>query len=714
MKRMWRTCALAVCGCLSIAAVDIPLPDGVTINLRNPTYSDGILKTTEGGVVEGCDVRIQGECITAVKRSVEGEEQFQVHAENNLMLEYGDKVFIGSEIDYDFVSRQGYVRNARSAFSPWYMGADCIEFLSDGSLVMYNGYVTTSDKQDPDWRISLKEARLSHNRFLTGHHMMVRLLHLPLFYLPYLQTHLDSILDSPIRYRLRWGGEQGVRIGFAYKLFEWKCMQTFLRFDYRLSKGPGGALETQYSNPARCEEFLSRNYIARDSSVEQTTLKTRYRFQGLIHKALSDGKLTLDVSYDKLSDINMAADYNDSEFDLETGQLTQAHLRSQTDWLISEVTARVRINSFESVNEELPSITLSAHPFVLGPTGIISENLIRFGYYEFRYASQLVNVTNYNATRVEFQHSLYRPFAFCNINMTPKAGVIAIYYGNGPSRSSEWMLSGVFGGEVNSHFYRCHGDTKHIIEPYARYEYITTPNSSPDQHYIFGINDGWFRLNSLRFGTRQLIYRRCAPSVGHVLTLDLYTYAFYRTPTLLKTIPRVYGNVIWDATPRLRYTALTSYNCEHYTLDQLNIRTDWTLSDTLAFACEFRYRDQWVWRKADANNFIIDSFRTESDLLNSAMSDKRNTVLGHTFYRYNRDLAFDFQIRHGWNRPKEPGYTEYQFDILKTIRSCWNLKLSYQHRTDDKRFSCAVKIGLQPPKEQPFIPPCIGCWERRR
>lgn len=700
---------------MPLAAADLPVPDGVTIHLRNPVYSEGMLTTTEGGVVEACDVRIQGECITALKRKVDGAEEFQVHAENNLMLEYDGKVFIGSELDYDFVTRHGYVYNARSAFCPWYMGADCMEFLPDGSLIMHNGYITTSDKADPDWKIALKYAHLTRNRFLTGYHMVVRLMKFPLFYLPCFKTHLDWILDSPIRYQLRFGGEQGVRLGVAYKLFEWNCLQTFLRFDYRLSKGPGGAIETQYCNPGRCEEFLTRNYIARDSSIEQTNLKTRYRIQGLIHKGFCDKKLTLDVSYDKLSDINMAADYNDSKFDLETGQLTQAHLRSQTSWSISEMTTRVRINSFESVNEELPSFTLSSHPFVLGPTGIVSENLIRFGYYEFRYAKQLVNVTNYNATRVEFQHSLYRPVSFQNINVTPKAGVIAIYYGNSPDpgRSSKWMLSGIFGGEINTHLYRCYGNTKHIIEPYVRYDYITKPNSSPDEHYIFDIRDGWFYLNSMRFGTRQLVYRRCAPNIGHLLTLDLYSYAFYHTKTLLKTIPRVYANLIWDATPRLRYTTLTSYNCEHNTLDQLNFRTDWTLSDSLALAVEFRYRDQWIWRKADANNFIIDSFRYESDLVNSAMSDKRNTILGHAFYRHSRDLAFDFQVRHGWNRSSQPDYTEYQFDILKTIRSCWNLKLSYQHRTNDKRFSFAIKIGLQPPKEQPFIPPCIGCWERR-
>ena len=483
--------------------------------------------------------------------------------------------------------------------------------------------------------------------------------------------------------------------------------------DYR----PPNALEERWKhniNPDRLQEFLTRNYIARDSSIEQTTLKTRYRIQGLIHKSFYEDRLSLDISYDKLSDKNMAADYNDGEFDLETGQLTQAHLRSQTDWLISDMNTRVRINSFESVNEELPSITLTTHPFIIGPTGVVSENLVRFGYYEFRYASQLVNVRNYNATRVEFQHSLYRPFSLYNLTATPKAGVIAIYYGNGPNRSSEWMVSGIFGGELNSYFYRYFGNTKHIIEPYVRYEYITTPNSSPDQHYIFDITDGWFRLNSMRFGARQLLYRRCAPNVGHLLTLDLYTYAFYHTPTLLKTIPRVYANLTWDVTPRLRYSTYTSYNCEHNTLDQLNLRTDWTLSDALACSLEFRYRDQWVWRKADANNFIIDSFRPENELLHSAMSDKRNTLLGRTFYRYSRDLAFDFQIRHGWNRPNESNYTEYQFDILKTIRSCWNFKFTYQKRTNDHRWSWALRIALQPPKEQPFIPPCIGCWERRR
>jgi hypothetical protein len=135
----------------------------------------------------------------------------------------------------------------------------------------------------------------------------------------------------------------------------------------------------------------------------------------------------------------------------------------------------------------------------------------------------------------------------------------------------------------------------------------------------------------------------------------------------------------------------------HNELDHYNVRTEWTYSPNFALAVEYRHRSSYDWRKADHTNFILDSFRTIQELRDSQLSDRRDTLLLHMFYRFHPSWAFEFKSRSGWNRILEPSYNEFEIDLLGTLRSAWNFKLSYQHKEDDDRISVYMTIGIQRP-----------------
>lgn len=671
------------------------ISDGITADLRNPEYSDGVLKTECGGVINGPDIRIQAMNIMYTRKVIDGIVNVSVKAEGQLLVEYSVYTFVGDSLEYDFQEKSGWINNGKSGIDPWYFGGDRIDLYPNGTVVIRNGFITTSEKCDPDWAILTNFTSITCDNTITAKGIYLHYNKIPLLWVPCLKANLDWILDSPIRYRFRWGGPQGPRIGMIYEAFVFNNLRAFLRLDYRFQRGPGGGIETSYESPDHTERFHTINYIANDSSIDHPKMKTRYRVEGIYTNCLQDGKLLIDLTYDKLSDKDMASDYYDRSFDLKTAEHTQLSIRKQWDeFSILNFFTRVRINDFQTINQELPEIAGSIRPLVLGRTGIVWEQLAKMGYFDFKYSDDIEDVKDYHSSRLEIRNRLYRNFRTGPLIFTPEARGIGIFYGSSPQHDDRFLLVGILGAELKTDFYKNYCTLKHVIEPYVLYQYISSPTVNPNNHFIFDIEDGWFRVNTLRVGLRNLIYKKRPPEcVQRSLTADVFTYIFFDNHTQLQAVPKLYGELIWDATPSLRYTLHSAWDIERNILDHMNFRTDWTLNENFALAAEYRHRSPFAWRKMDPYNFILESFHTEEQLLNSLVSDRRDTLLCHAFYRFHPDWSCEFQLRHGWNRRNEPSYMEYQLDLVTTLRSKWNIRLSYQFREHDHTVTFYFSLG---------------------
>ncbi len=672
---------------------------GIVADLREPEYSEGVLTTECGGVVTGPDIRIQAQKIVYTRKVVEGVPILTIEAEGDLMLEFGEYVFVGSRLEYDFQTKTGVVYDGRTSVPPWYFGGAAIYLLEDGNYYIQEGFITTSESRENDWQIETKEATLCNEQFLRARHVKFRFLGVPLFWLPSFSADLDSIFDSPIRYSLRWGGRQGTRFGMLYEIFSWRRLKTFMRLDYRINRGLGIGFETYVHSEDRKEQFETINYIAQDSSIVHPHERIRYRFQGIYNNLLCDDCLSLNLSWDKLSDEDMPTDYNDRGLELDTAGRTQLHVRYEDEAWVSNFLARVRINSFQTVLQELPTLETQWLPLNLGYTGIISDTKASTSYLDFKYANGLVDVHDYSSSRLELRQKFYRPFYFNYFTLTPQAGGLAIFYGNSPSGNERWAALGQFGANLTTRLHRYFGEChKHVLAPYLNYTYYTFPTSSPDEHFIFDINDGWYRLNTMLIGLQQNFYHKNARGcVNRYLFADIFAYSFFDTKTVHAAVPKIYGKVIFHTLPILRHRIETAWDIQRNKLDHLNCAVGWTLSSDMAIALEYRHRDAYDWRKVDKFNFILDSFRPVHELIHSSLSDRRDTLLMHFFYRFLPNWAFQFESRQGWNRRFEPKYTEFELDVLTTLRSAWKLKLYYRHRVDDDRFAINISVGLSRP-----------------
>ncbi len=91
---------------------------------------------------------------------------------------------------------------------------------------------------------------------------------------------------------------------------------------------------------------------------------------------------------------------------------------------------------------------------------------------------------------------------------------------------------------------------------------------------------------------------------------------------------------------------------------------------------------------------MLDSTRSESDLLPTPISDRRDTFLANLFYRINPDWSAKLQLREGWNREKvnQRPFLEYQTDLTTVIFQHWRVNFTYEKRESDNRYSVSLKL----------------------
>lgn len=689
---------------------DNPLPQGITVDLRDPEYSEGVLRTDSGGIITAPDMRLQALHIVYTRKVVDEKPVVLIEAENELLLEFGDYLFVGQRLEYDFIAKTGIIYDGRSALEPWFFGGKTIYLEADGSYFIKDAFLTTSENYNMDWQILATEAAIQDNDLIRAKNVKFRFGNTTLLWLPSFKTSLQSIFDSPIRYNFRWG-RQGPRASAIYEIFSWQRLKTFFRFDWRFNRGIGLGLETHLRSKDRKEVFETINYLAQDSAIAHPNEHYRYRYQGVYRNLLLDDRLSVNLTWDKLSDQYMATDYKDKGLELDTARRTQLHVRHQENYAISNFFTRVRINPFQTVKQELPTLETHLHPISLSKLGIIADSQAKASYLDFKYADSLINVHDYHSTRLELDQTFYRPFQIGFCTLTPTVGGEVIYYGNSPQHAARWLAFGKFGCEINSKIYKYYETFKHVITPYVSYSYITYPTVSPNYHYIFDIEDGWYRLNMLRFGISQSFYTKGAcGNIQRYLFADLFANAFFNTKSIPQTVPKVYARLTFKTLPFLQHSIHTAWDFEKSRLDHFNIKLGWTVSDALAISGEYRHRDSYDWRKADHTNFILDSFRSINELRHSQLSDRRDTLLIHFFYRLNPNWAVEFESRQGWNRLREPKYIEFEIDLLTTLRSAWHLKWSYRYREDDKfRVAVNLNVGINKPDQKSCeaIVPCL-------
>lgn len=677
---------------------------GVTVDLRSPTFSDGELYTDQGGVVSSGDLRIQARCIRYTRIKSANEGAFCVEAEGDLMINYGNLVFVGERAYYNFETRSGSIHCGRTVLENWHFFGDTIYLRSDGSYDISGGSATTCENCDPHWRITSDCITIDCEHNVCASNISILLKNLPVFWFPRFRANIDSLMDSPLDYRFAVGGHRRLMLGIRYQMFSWENLKTYLLLDYRVKPGAGGGFETEFTSSSGLTSFFTHNYVAHDRSDFDSTEDCRYRIQGLFETQSYDGCTEMRVSWDSLSDKDAASDYQDKDFFLKTAERSELFARHQSCDFISTAYSRVRLNSWETVRQEAPHLKLRMRPQNIANSGLYADFHTRAAYLDYSFSNEFPESADFNSTRWEIHPRAWRPFHFSNMHITPEASYVGIYYGKTPT-SSQGVWQGIGRLEVNSNcdFYRCYGNCKHQIRPYVNYEHSSLPTVHFDDHHIFGLMDGWHRMNRLTYGLQQWMLISDCYGLRRLWTLDLWAHSFFRTDTIARTTPRYYAQLLFNPTTQFSGRVDTAWDVERKELAYLNVRAELTAGPCFALAGEWRHRESYDWRKADRYDFMLDQARSETALRNSILSDKRDTLLLHAFYRVNPIWSLEWVSRYGWNRSTEEDYLFYEFSAYKQLHCGWNLRLSYQHREQDDRVTFALHLKPKPPSACDYI-----------
>jgi hypothetical protein len=653
------------------------------VNLHDPVFTNGVISTDQGGVVTSHNLRIQAQKIEYTNKIENGHLVKKVVAEGDLMMEYGQSVFVGKKLEYDFVSKTGTLWDGKTFVDMWFVGGERVHLKEDGSYNIFNAYITTCESQENTWDVHAGAIKITKDHLLSAKNVSFRFVKIPFFWLPSFKSNLKFFSDPPIKYKLTWDKGLGPRATMRYRIFSWERLSLYLRFDYRLKRGPGGALESDFSSKSKQTFFQTKNYSAYDKTVPTERGNKRYRLQGLFRTRTDDDKTHLHLTYDKLSDDKMPSDFKSDDFEIDTQKRTRLFVTHARENLFSTLSVQPRINFFQSINQELPLATVAFRPVEIGRSGILSENAMSAGYLDYVFTRHVQDfIPHRSAARVETRNQLYRPISLGEFTLTPSAGILGIFYSNNPHHQAVWQGVATYGAEAKTHLMRDFNHFHHRIEPYLTYQGLSEPLAGTNKPFIFSIDDGLARLNMFRMGVRNAFFTRSRAAFAPSFVADLYTNAFIHPHTFHRVFPKVYSNLGWNRSSFSIQGGLC-YNIEERLWDYTNARTDWTVNENLAFGLEFRHRSRFDWRKADHENFIVDVARTLSQMLHSPMSDGRNTFLTRLFLRFSPEWSCQLQTHHGWGRKDEPSYNEANIDFFTMLTSVWRLKVSYRYSPND-------------------------------
>jgi hypothetical protein len=669
----------------------------LTIDLKNPLYSKGVLSTKEGGIIEADDFRLQAEKLEYENR----ENDHHFIAEGSVLFNNKDFSFIAEKIYIDVETGEGVLYNAKTAIAPWFFSAKEIVILPNQSLSFIDASLTTVEGGDPKWSMHMGKAELSIDQVLSAENISLKLFQRSVMHFKRVKFPLDAIYNSPIRYSLRWDGQEGGYLGVRYALFDWQGLQTLLRVDWCLKRGLGGGLECDYISPTQNQEFHSINYVANDISVADPHISPRYRFSGNYFHNIERFKMTAHLSYDKVSDQEMPTDYYDHGLLLDHTKPTRLFLRKESkDWIINSLT-RVKINDFETVKEQLPTVEILLRPYLVGNTPLVGTTQAKASYLKLEYSDGQAFEKNYNAPRLSLWQKFSLPLVRTSFMSTLKASGAVVFYGNNHNEKERFANVAIAEWINTMDLYKDYGPLKHTITPYCKLAHMTYPTTSPKEHYIFDIEDGLYLLDELKLGFEQALVRpELSGTFMRVLHVDMYLHSLFNTNNTFNSIHRLYGECNLYPSRQSKISIDTAWHLTENVLDHFNVDTGWTLSDSFALQFQYRYRSRYDWRKSDHLNYILDSYHSIDSLEASALSDQRHTVLFHSYLRLPSEIACHFQLRHGFGRhfkdKAEPPYTEFQIDLFATIQSALNTRLSYRHREVDDQISCHISVGKMP------------------
>ena len=675
----------------------------VTVDLKNPTYKGKLLVTEEGGVIQANRLRIQ-----AREFSYSHEASAHVvEAKGDLLIAYHHKFFVGDSFSYNFETKEGTIKNGVCMIDNFFTGGKNIYIHADGSIEVEDAFFTTTETNPPYWQAKAKHVSVDNRTTLKANHLTLQIQKVPVFWFPSYSTTIKKEFkrEPVVSYRLLLENRQDPLVILRTKIWDRYGAKIYVRGEARLRFGTnwsnffgaenlngtsgGGALEVDYKAPERNIQFQTNNFYAYDTlynSPDPNAIGNRYRLQGL-YKGLNDAKnIETFARWDKLSDRYMRRDFPTTLFEVATLERTEAFIKARFDPVFSSLYTRPRLNNFRGFKQELPTAIFAVKPYNIGNTNAVLENYFKLAYLEYSYASTIGPVVqDFGSARLETKQRLFYPLPFRYFQITPEVGLSAIYYSNNQNNKDAAQLTANYSVDVHTSIEKSFANLKHIATPYATYSGLSKPTSPIGNHYIFGIEDGYNRLNQFRYGLKNDFFTTNTYQLLPRYSADLFAYTFLETASFTKPLNKVFLDLVLNY-PRMSFNTNFSYNVQADSIDHANFSLAYTINEYFSLFGAIKHRSKYDWKKNNHENYILDVSRTIPELLASPLSDQRNILHAKAECRIAPFWTLQVENYLG-KRPNEPFYQQTKLTLDTIVNNTWKLSASYLFTTGkDSKF----------------------------
>ena len=331
----------------------------------------------------------------------------KVFARGNVSVFKPDGNYFGEEIIYNTETGEMTSLDLRGSLDPIFYEAGQVDAASgdDSVIEMGNGFFTTHDSANPNYRIEAKRMRVFPGEKVTMKGVKLYAGEKAIFWLPYLSQPLDDELGYFFMpgYNSTWGAF--VQNQYGFMIGDHTLAQAHL--DYRSDRGVAGGIEFKSERHRGNENFGRLNlYYAQDQDPlqafsgrtreEGAVDQERYRIN-LQHRVYLPGPekstLYLDIDINKLSDEFFYEDFFPAEYRTDPQPDNVLNLVKRTDRGTFSLTHRSQLNDFFQ-SDERTEAAIDVIRTPIGETGLFYNGYTTVGVIdEFLGDNELADIT---------------------------------------------------------------------------------------------------------------------------------------------------------------------------------------------------------------------------------------------------------------------------------------------------------------------------------
>lgn len=387
-----------------------------------------------------------------------------VRVTGNVRIYRGNELYTGETGTYNTETQEITASNLRSLEFPYFLAGQDVDRTTTGDdddtrtlTLIHNGYFTTHDAFNPDFRLKANTVRVYENDYIVMKHVFFYVGKVPVFYFPFLYQSLDdsfSFIISPA-YTSSWGASVLSRVSFPIG----KRIKATARVDYRVRRGVAVGFDADMKYGAKKDSWAKlRTYFIQDQNplINRTSLPrgavpdSRYRVQ-FADRTEFGHDITGFVSVEKLSDPFVLQDFFQAEYRVYPVPDNIISLNKYNPNYSLTAFSRVQVNNFFEATERLPDISLDIKRQPVLGSGIFYEGEASVANLRRNFAEgqggfdprtgRIELLQDYQALRLDTFHQFTYPNTYFGwLSIIPRVGFRATYYSESRDTSNDNFL----------------------------------------------------------------------------------------------------------------------------------------------------------------------------------------------------------------------------------------------------------------------------------